>query len=68
VKTLCADGSVAASHARVGHCQAPKWKSPLKSKGFKGFFLLRKPKVKSKHGHLFQAPKELTARIMILLL
>ena len=23
VKTLCADGSVAASHARVGHCQAP---------------------------------------------
>ena len=22
VKTLCADGSVAASHARVGHCQA----------------------------------------------
>src|SRR6185312_5661090 len=28
VKTLCADGSVAASHARVGHCQAPHAKAP----------------------------------------
>jgi len=36
VKTLCADDSVAASHAKVGHCQALKQK-PLKSKGFRGF-------------------------------
>jgi hypothetical protein len=28
VKTFCADGSVAASHARVGHCQAPHAESP----------------------------------------
>src|SRR5580693_878924 len=28
VKTPCADGSVAASHARVGHCQAPHAKNP----------------------------------------
>ena len=28
VKTLCADGSVAASHARVGHCQAPNRNAP----------------------------------------
>jgi hypothetical protein len=38
VKTLCADGSVAASHARVGHCQALKWKGPLRSQDFKGLF------------------------------
>src|ERR1700722_18319811 len=29
VKTFCADGSVAASHARVGHCQAPHAKAPM---------------------------------------
>ena len=29
VKTLCADDSVAASHARVGHCQAFDLKEPL---------------------------------------
>src|ERR1039457_2736459 len=28
VKTLCADGSWAASHARVGHCQAPHARRP----------------------------------------
>jgi hypothetical protein len=28
VKTPCADGSVAASHARVGHCQAPHARRP----------------------------------------
>ena len=28
VKTPCADGSVAASHARVGHCQAPNERRP----------------------------------------
>jgi PAS domain-containing protein len=28
VKTLCADGSLAASHARVGHCQALETESP----------------------------------------
>ena len=35
VKTLCADGSVAASHARVGHCQAlnPKRPSCRKARG-----------------------------------
>ena len=39
VKTFCADGSVAASHARVGHCQAPKWKSP-RGRKTSGAFLL----------------------------
>src|ERR1022692_3170685 len=29
VKTFCADGSVAASHARVGHCQASHAKAPM---------------------------------------
>src|SRR6202041_1847628 len=29
VKTLCADGSVAASHARVGHCQPSHAKAPM---------------------------------------
>jgi len=40
VKTLCADGSVAASHARVGHCQALKWNAPQGSKDLEGHFAL----------------------------
>src|ERR1022692_2835472 len=36
VKTLCADGSVAASHARVGHCQAPHAKAPIRE--YRGLF------------------------------
>ena len=38
VKTPCADGSLAASHARVGHCQALETKSPRRETGG-GFFL-----------------------------
>jgi hypothetical protein len=38
VKTLCADGSVAASHARVGHCQAPNRNAPEVFKGSGGVF------------------------------
>ena len=38
VKTFCADGSVAASHARVGHCQAPHAKSPDARKSIGAFF------------------------------
>jgi hypothetical protein len=37
VKTFCADGSVAASHARVGHCQAPHAKSPDARKSIGAF-------------------------------
>ena len=29
VKTLCADGSVPFGHARVGHCQALKYETPI---------------------------------------
>ena len=32
VKTLCADGSVAFGHARVGHCQALKSKPPVENR------------------------------------
>src|ERR1700733_12411656 len=39
VKTFCADGSVAASHARVGHCQAPHAKSPDARKSIGAFSL-----------------------------
>src|SRR2546429_8615808 len=38
VKTLCADGSVPCRHARVGHCQALKWKTPEVERS-QGFFL-----------------------------
>ena len=36
VKTLCADGSVAVGHVRVGHCQDPKMNPPTETSG--GFF------------------------------
>src|ERR1039457_1351699 len=39
VKTFCADGSVAASHARVGHCQASHAKAPMLERA-SGPFLL----------------------------
>src|SRR5580658_4754031 len=38
VKTPSADGSVAASHARVGHCQAPHAEKPQYGR-YWGFFL-----------------------------
>ena len=41
VKTPCADGSVAASHARVGHCQAPIPK-PRGSHELRGFSIGRR--------------------------
>src|SRR5579863_3950417 len=41
VKTPCADGSVAASHARVGHCQAPM-RRPRGSNELRGFLILDK--------------------------
>jgi hypothetical protein len=39
VKTFCADGSVAASHARVGHCQAPHAKGPDARESVGAFFI-----------------------------
>ena len=39
VKTFCADGSVAAGHARVGHCQASHAKAPMLERA-SGPFLL----------------------------
>ena len=38
VKTLCADGSVLFGHARVGHCQAFRRKTPGAAR-FRGFLL-----------------------------
>jgi hypothetical protein len=43
VKTLCADDSVAASHARVGHCQAFDLKKPLVLEEAPGAFFLSLP-------------------------
>ena len=41
VKTFCADGSVAFSHARVGHCQAPHAIGPDARKSVGAFSLAR---------------------------
>ena len=40
VKTFCADGSVAASHARVGHCQASHAKAPMLERASGPFSIL----------------------------
>jgi hypothetical protein len=40
VKTLCADGSVPFGHARVGHCQALKWRRSPAGNIQWGFFRL----------------------------
>jgi hypothetical protein len=40
VKTFCADGSVAASHARVGHCQVSHAKAPMLVRASGPFFFV----------------------------
>ncbi len=38
VKRICADGSVAFAHARVGHCQGPSSSAPSGQTGGAPFF------------------------------
>ncbi len=52
VKTFCADGSVAVSHVRVGHCQAPNSSPPVFTTG--GLFLLCSGSWKLPEGHILR--------------
>ena len=58
VKTFCADGSVAAGHARVGHCQASHAKAPMLERASGPFLLAYMlPALASSRSQLLHSPR-----------